>query len=664
MPIVRAQIVLRAAYAAVFACLAGLYFAHYPIPGFFQRVLEFALAGGFLLLSAGLGAALAERWALAPWRWGTLESFLWGVGLGTPVLALGMLLLGAAGLFRPAWIGALTAAAAFAGGARSAQFLLAARSAWSRLSPPRSASGAALAALAAATTLLATLCALAPPTYYDSLVYHLALPAKYLQEGRVGFVPYNQYAHFPQYMEMIFAWFLAFGQDVSAQLLNVFLAALTGAALWLARRDTWGPGSPRWDVALFASAPCVLLLSSETYVEVPLAFWTTLALWAAARGLVVPDRRWWMWAGVAGGFATGVKYTGGITPALLFMAALLWPRPKAARERLKDAAALAVPAFLLFLPWLVKNYLLTGGNPIFPFLPRWFPAENVYLSEESSRGYFKVLDEYKGTSSLLVELFLMPLRLVSDSVSFGGGFDVTGDLGWALPLLLLPLAFRRFRSAPTGRQFLLAYVAAHIVLWASLRPVLRFLFPIFPAVCLLSGMGWAEASAGARPWLRKLGAGVFALFLASNANLFYLVERVRDPFPAAFGVEDRGHYLRRQIDSTRALEFVNAELPPESRLLFVGDQRGYYCRRPYLAPMALLPQPLKQWADESGSGDRLRAKLLELGFTHVFFHRREAERLKSYGVLDLTPAGKKAWDEMTARLPRAYDSEKVTVFSL
>jgi hypothetical protein len=51
---------------------------------------------------------------------------------------------------------------------------------------------------------LAVLCAFAPPTYYDSLVYHLALPLRYLQEGRIGFVPYNQYAHFPQNMEMIF----------------------------------------------------------------------------------------------------------------------------------------------------------------------------------------------------------------------------------------------------------------------------------------------------------------------------------------------------------------------------------------------------------------------------------------------------------------------------
>jgi hypothetical protein len=57
-------------------------------------------------------------------------------------------------------------------------------------------------------------------------------------------------------------------------------------------------------------------------------------------------------------------------------------------------------AFVVFLPWLVKNYFFTGGNPVFPFLPSLFPAKNVFLAEESARAYFQVLDEYKGSSSL------------------------------------------------------------------------------------------------------------------------------------------------------------------------------------------------------------------------------------------------------------------------
>jgi hypothetical protein len=542
---------------------------------------------------------------------------------------------------------------------------------------PSSPSQWVLSLGAAVAFAIAVLCALAPPTYYDSLVYHLALPAKYLQEGRVGFVPYNHYSHFPQNMEMVFAWFLALGDDVSAQILNVFLAALTGLALYRLGSFFQREGGFRWDALLFVSAPCVLLLSSETYVEVPMAFWTSLALWACAKGLLgpaldsapssegpVPSRSWFILSGLFGGFSAGIKYTGVITPALLTALLLVWPGRGPWRRRAVDAAALAFPAFALFLPWMVKNYFFTGGNPVFPFLPAWLPAKNVYLYKESAQAYFQVLDEYKGTSALLLELFQFPFRLASDALSFGGGYDVTGDLGWALPILLFPLAFLSLRNSPL-RIFFLAYAGAHILLWLSLRPVLRFLFPVFPAVCLLSGAGLREFLSRLPAWAKKAAVLWVGLFVLSNGVLFYWVERVRDPFPVAWGYFTRDEYLTRKMrDAYPGLQFIDRELPADSRLLFVGDQRGYYCRRPYLAPMVLLPQPLKQWAEESESGDHLRKKLLELGFTHIFFNAREAERLKGYRVMDFTGPGIENWRQMTARLPSVYRDDSVTIFSL
>jgi 4-amino-4-deoxy-L-arabinose transferase-like glycosyltransferase len=232
-------------------------------------------------------------------------------------------------------------------------------------------------------------------------------------------------------MEMIFGGFLALADDVSAQLFNVLLSALTAGALFLMGRKAFAGGGPRWELLLFVTAPCALLLSSETYVEAPMAFATTLAVGAGARALRSGDRRWWAAAGFLGGFCAGVKYTGVLTPALLAVTALGWPRPRAFKDRAADAAAVGLLSFLLFLPWLIKNFVLTGGNPVFPFLPSFFPAKNVYLPEASAGAYFQVLDEYRGSSNLLFELFLMPFRLATNAASFGGGYDVTGDLGWA-----------------------------------------------------------------------------------------------------------------------------------------------------------------------------------------------------------------------------------------
>ncbi len=661
MPAVRPKVLLLTAYAALLVYLGGIYFGHYPVPGFFLRLREILTVLGFLWAAAGVGKKLLSR--LLPGE-EEAEGFLWSAALGAAVFSLALLGLGLAGLFKPAWMAGLTLALAAVSWKDILAWFKKARRVLETLS--RRAFQPAdvfLIVLGAAVFGATLLCALAPPTYYDSLVYHLALPAKYLQEGRVGFVPYNHYSHFPQNMEMVFAWFLALGDDVSAQIFQVVLAGLTLAALYGLGRKVLRASGFRWDLWLFLSAPCLAFLSSETYVEVPMAFWTTLALWAGVEGLFKSNRRWLVLSGILGGFAAGIKYTGVLTPALLGLGVLLWPRPRPLRERGGDVAALALPAFLVFLPWLAKNYFFTGGNPVFPFLSQWLPAKNVYLYQEAAQAYFQVLNEYKGSSSLLAELFGLPLRLVSNTLSFGGGYDVTGDLGWALPLLLLPLAFFALER-DRARRFLLAYLGLHVLLWVSLRPVLRFLFPVFPLTCLFAGLGLAKVLENRKTWLKGLAAGVLALFTLSNGVLFALVEGVRDPFAAAWGLESRDEYLRRKLDAYPLWEFMNQNLPPDSRVLFVGDQRGYYCERPYLAPMAHLPQPLRQWADEAGAGRRLREKLLEWGFTHVFFHRREAERLKSYGVLDLTERGQKAWAEMIETLPRVREGNGMTLYSL
>lgn len=634
-------------YAALFALLAGTYFVHYPWPGGAARLGELARATGLLFAAAAVGRQIM-RSGRFPALGSAAESLVWAVALGVAPLPLLLLGAGAAGFFSPEGVRLIGVVWALGGAFQ-----------WTGL--VRDLGRAARPAgfpgpLALGVLGLGLLCAGAPPTYYDSLVYHLALPLRYLQEGRVGFVPFNHYSHFPQNMEMIFGWFLAMGSDVAAQVFTLGNAALTGLLLW-----SVGPRTGRrWDLVLFLTAPCVLLLSTETYVEAPLALYTFLTVLGVERGLRSGDRRWFLWAGVAAGFAAGIKYTAILTPLVLTPMLLFYSRTSW-RERGARLAVFGGTALAVFLPWLIKNYIFTGGNPVFPFLPALFPARHVYLAEASARSYFQVLDEYRGSSSLLWDLFRVPLRLVSNATSFGGGFDVTGDLGWALPLLLLPLGFFAVRS---GRRFVWVYVLLHVVLWASLRPVLRFLFPIFPLVCWVVGEGASTAAERWSVWARRAAGAAAGIFIVLNGVQFYWVERVRDPFPVAFGLETRDKYLTAKLDYYPAMAFMEKNLPADARVLFLGDQRAYYCPRRHLAPMALLPAPIRLWAEESGNGAALEAKLRALGFTHVYFNEREAARLKNYGVLDLTEKGTRVFTEFLQRSTPVFRTADQAVLAL
>ncbi len=665
MPLIRRPPLLIL-YAAVFLTLASFYFFYYPIPGFWARSGELGRAFLFMFLLASVGRSILRRSPFdgpgGPGEAGRGELLLLSIGVGAIPVVLGFLLLGVAGHFDRRSLLLLSAALGVLAW-RDAQFWVSVLV--ERMSPGRPPWIPTAGILGGgAVFALGLLCAFAPPTYYDSLVYHLALPAKYLQEGRVGFVPYNHYSHFPQNMEMVFGWFLAMSSDVSAQVFNVFLAALTAIGLWVVFRPAKGaPPSFRWDVFLFLTAPCLLLLSTETYVETATAFWTSLSVWAAYRGLKDGRRAWFALAGALGGFLAGIKYTGVITPALLTVLVGVWPGRRSWRDRALDGFLVAAVSLAVFSPWLVKNFVFTGGNPFFPFLPSLFPARNVYLYQESAEAYFQVLSEYKGASALLIELFKMPFRLTTQAESFGGGFDVTGDLGWALPLLLLPLGLLTLRSS-AGFRFLGAYTLAHLFLWASLRPVLRFLFPVFPLVCALSGQGLSALLRPGGPWARRAAAGVVGLFTLSGAVLFYWVERVRDPFPVVLGLSSREEYLSRKLDYYPWMSFMDRELPLKSRVLFVGDQRSYYCPRPYVAPMALLPQPLKAWAEEAETGEDLRQSLVRRGFTHLFLNRREAKRLEGYRVLDFTPRGTGVFEDLLKASTAIQSTEAAALYAL
>lgn len=638
------------------------YFISYPIPGFIARVWEILLAILLLSMSAGTGRAII-RWTRLDGLTGmaqegkALELCLWSVGMGMIPLSLGLLFTGVMGYFSPQRIVLFTVLWA-AVGAKEWRPVLARLTQGAPSNSFDVGLGWGIRALVVSSLLIGLLVALAPPTNYDSLVYHLALPLRYLQEGKIGFIPYNQYAHFPQNMELIFGWFLAAGSDISAHLFNLILAGLTGVLLW----EMGGRGSGRrWAILLYVTAPCVLLLSTETYVEMPLAFFTTLALWGANRGLKDRNRSWFFLSGLAGGFAAGIKYTGVITPFLLTMLILFWKGRRSVGERILDGACLGGTAFLLFLPWMVKNYFMTGGNPVFPFLPSIFPAENVYLFAESSRAYFEVLAEYKGKSSLLVELIQMPMRLITNAQSFGGGYDVTGVLGWALPLILGPLAFLTLRK---GRGFLLAYAVAHVAIWSSLRPVLRFLFPLFPLVCLLVGQGFGEFWDRIPVWSRRLAGFLGGLFLISNGILFYVIEKVRDPLPVSFGLISRTEYLSKKLDYFPAMNFMKNELPEDANVLIVGDQRAYYCPRRHLALMGLLPTPLRDWTHEAADGEAFGHKLRKLGFTHLFFNFKEAKRIEGYRVLDLTDHGREVFQSFLQSLSPIHSTEGTVLFAI
>src|SRR5207244_2784964 len=103
--------------------------------------------------------------------------------------------------------------------------------------------------------------------------------------------------------------------------------------------------------------------------------WLTAAVlsWARWRRDGGASRGWLCLSAVFSGLALGAKYYAGISAALLGIFLIAgWAQGAEKRRRAADLGVFVVLATVLFSPWLIKNAWFVG-NPVFPFLYRWFP---------------------------------------------------------------------------------------------------------------------------------------------------------------------------------------------------------------------------------------------------------------------------------------------------
>jgi len=610
-----------------FATLAFPYHSNFPPGTLPSHVLTLFLAALLLAGATALGAGILDR--LAPGGLKAPLSWALAMGLGLGVLDLLMLGLFALGLARPpvAWTLAAVLAA-----------LIATRiAAWRREAAEAGAiwketatrfwvrAGGAAALLGLGVALLA---ALAPAEFYDALIYHLAVPARFIADGGLVPIEGNFYASFPSNQSMLYALgMLLAGDAVRAGSLAQVLHWGCGVAALAA---TYGAGARHvgaktgWLAALLlATAPGILLTSTWAIADLGVMLDGSLVLAClleASDAAPAARRRYTLLAGIFAGLALGVKYTAALSvlaPGLALTLFMAWRgrRDGGARGRLADAAIFALAAAAIFAPWAVRNAVL-AGNPVAPYLGGLFGAETSArtIGEELSR---RIPAGTGATEALLFHLGAFWRAGVS---RLGAG----GYLGVTFALLIPFVLFRR--RHPSAIPALAVYAGAGLAAWSAGVEVSRYLFPVLPAAALLAAHG-ALCLVRAAPATYEGLACVLAWLIGHGLYLFAVLTLTSNPFGAVLGIEPVDEYLSRRVEYYSAAEFINAGLPEGARVLFVGEGRGYYVERAYEASTPLDRILIEKLASRAVRERRSLAEVLRnAGFTHLLRNRREMDR--------------------------------------
>jgi hypothetical protein len=545
-----------------------------------------------------VGAALASVgvfWGLGAFLERRLRADLspaprFALGLGA--FATAAYLLGLAGAYRGPVLAALWAAAALAAaaswrGARSGGASWRPRGAWQGF----------CAALIGAAAFQALAAALAPPTAWDVLAYHLALPELHLAAGRVRSVPWLLHSHWPHLMETLYGAWLAFGLDTVPALIHAAACAAWAALAFSEGRRELGPAAAWTAAAVLCAQPVAAEVAGQAHSDGALALFHLAAcacLWrgrGAAGGLLAA-------AGLLSGLGAAAKLQGAALSAAL-AAWLAWDGRRTGG--LRRAAVFLAWAALPALPWHLRVWAETG-NPVWPLCGRLFGDSGGSASVAA------------GLARVCMWRFPKDLPLLP---AYGPHFLLA-------PLLLLSiLAAGRGERArlPPYLRFLLAPAAVLAALvWRS-HEAWRFLLPAFPAFALT--LAWAAERAWRAGGPRRLlaaGALAWALFpilAQDSSNALLPVLGVRSA--ARPELDAREAYLEKRLEHLPAARAAAAGLGPGDRLLLFREVRGYGLGARYAWGDPVLQAEIgyESLADAAA----LRARLRSLGITYVLINR-------------------------------------------
>ncbi len=465
-----------------------------------------------------------------------------------------------------------------------------------------------LAALLALYVAIGVIATSAPISSPDAMLYHAADPALFEQSHRIFEIPWNSSSYEPFSVEMLVLDGSLLWNSVQGALAAFLLGLLALAAVIGATARLAGRSAALLAGAIFFAQPFMAWESTSVFVEPGLAAAIALASWNLLRFVRDSEQSALVLAGVFTGGAAGMKYLGLIAALSLIVAGAMLTWRRLTRRQVLSFAA---PAVLIALPWYVKNTLLTRN----PFYPHLFGGLNPSAAAELER----TMRDF-GPGRSLLDLVLLPVRLLADGEAFDGGDFVSPlFLAFAPLVLLLPRPRR-----PPGAVWV--GVLVYGLAWFATTQQARFLLPLMPALAVLAALG-VLALAGRGSVGRLVAVGATTVVLASGlaASAAYAAQFA----PVVIGGESSRHFLTRKVSFYEGVEWLNRHLGPDEKVA-VDMWALLYLDVPHVTfgtTGDLLPP-------EAGA-NATRAFVRRNGVTHIAILDNDVARRRQVGYLDV-----------------------------
>jgi tetratricopeptide (TPR) repeat protein len=495
-----------------------------------------------------------------------------------------------------------------------------------------------------------TFSAIQPEWFYDSLVYHLAFPSRWVVEHRICHLPETFISSYPLLQQMQYLVFVSLGIDGAARLLHYTNGIEAMAATYLVARPILGRTGALVASAVFISLPPIRFLAYTTMVELGLTRFSILAIFAfmMANGLLqkdegnpLPRRGWIFLSAWLLGLAQGTKFIGIYISTIIIGTLLVdaWRGRYNARKTLGDISILIGWASVWTLPWLFKNVLFTG-NPVFPMLGRIFPTDA--WDENINKRWMKDNTRYGTGRGSIFNWLMMPIKVSVGTPDFGT-FSLNPFFILFLPVLLF------IRGIPPAIRFLACATAAYFLIWSMSSQQTRFFMPIGPVAAVATAFVIHQAFKGRTVLLALSWAAAGWIFMDSFMGEAQNRLTTRTLIPYTTGYITRPEFLGQGLQYYRAADLANKLVGKNNRILFLGGDESYYVKSRMICASIYDKSAVGEMAKLASSPAELRRIFRKKRITHIIYNEPRAIEYIGYGIFDWGTGPQKVFTEFLSQ---------------
>lgn len=547
--------------------------------------------------------------------------------VGATVWSLIWFFLGVAGVYtKPAAIAALVVGLVFAGlGIRRVKEA----KGESRVPERTAAFDKVVFVLIAVPVVLSLIAALAPPTAKDTLLYHFALPKAWIAQGSNTFIEGNIASYLALGTEMHSVWAMLVGgllnpragEAAAGATVWVFLPMLIAAVFGWARELGI---SRRWALIaslMVASVPSVYHVAASAYIDVALALYITLAVYALSRWWRSLETGWLILIAIFLGAALSMKLTTVVVIAAFGLVVLL--RVRKAKETEPDdivkilvgGSASLLLAGLIASPWYLRTWQQTD-SPVFPFYLSILPADAPGWDVDRSNLFQAMNSQYGRVTNTATDYVLAPWNVsVKAQPEEARFFD--GVLGVAFLIGLPFLIFALWNlDLPVEVQTGAGIAAVVCLFWLFSSMQLRYLLPVLPVLAI--GIAAAVERIAERRALYM--AAKYSICLAAICGLLtafaWFLQKA--PLRVVLGGERRDEYLTRNLDYYPYYQALNTTTAADARVWLINMRRDtYHLDRPVVSDYLFEDWTLRNLLWESRSVQELKAKAAAMNVQYM-----------------------------------------------